>query len=117
VTAHFVAIGVKCVLGIGIAFLVYGFLQKSLHEVLDNVIRLPEATAFYLRAFVVVLLFAVLSAAITDVNVKPDAQLMEYALEVSSGMSGVVQSLLLVLLAYVGMTTLLVVVLRPKNGK
>jgi hypothetical protein len=117
VTPHFVAVAIKCILGIGIAFVVYGLLQKSLRDLLDHVVVLPEATTFYVRAFILVLLFAAIGAGVTDVSQKPGSSFMEYFLEVSSEMSGVVQSLLLTLLGYVSLITLIVVVLRPRNGK
>jgi hypothetical protein len=117
VAGHIVAVAIKCILGVGIALLVYGLLRESLSTLLSQLVVLPEATTFYLRAFVILLLFAGIGGGITDINVKPDARLMEYFLEVSTESSGVFQQILLTLLAYVGLVTLMVVVLRPKNEK
>ena len=102
-------------LSAGIVFLVYKLIGKSLRELLDKVIRIPEGTTFYLRALAVILLCVALSKVLTGVHQKPDAQFMEYVWAVAGDISGVLENLFGALLAYVAIVTVLVVVLRPKN--
>jgi hypothetical protein len=103
--------------GVGIALAIYGMLRTSLRELLNNVIKLPEGTTFYVRTLALVLLFVPLEKAITGIHMKPDAHFMEYVWAVASDMSGIFENLAVSLLVYLGMVTVLVAVLRPKNGK
>jgi hypothetical protein len=50
-------------------------------------------------------------------ELKPEAHFMQYVWAVASGVSGVFEDLFYALLAYLGMVTILVVVLKPKHGK
>jgi hypothetical protein len=104
-------------ISIGIVLLVYKLIGKSLRELLDKVIRMPEGTAFYMRALVLIFLCVVLSKIITGVHQKPDAHFMEYVWAVAGDISGVFENLFATLLVYVGVVTVLVVVLRPKNER
>ncbi len=112
-----VAMVFDVVLAIGIALLTYGLLRNSLRELLDNIVRLPEATTFYLRAFLLVLICVTFGKVISGIHMKSDAHFMEYVWAVASDLSSVFQDLFLTILVYVGFITVLVVVLRPKNGK
>jgi hypothetical protein len=112
-----VAMVFDVVLAFGTAFLIYGLLRKSLREVLNNIVQLPEATTFYLRAFILVLTCVALARVISGIHLKSDAHFMEYVWAVASDMSAVFQDLFVALLVYIGLITVLVVVLRPKNGK
>jgi hypothetical protein len=76
---------------------------------------MPEGTAFYMRALVLIFLCVVLSKVITGVHQKPDANFMEYVWAVAGDISGVFENLFTTLLVYVGLVTVFVVVLRPKN--
>jgi hypothetical protein len=112
-----IALVFDVVLAFGIAFLIYGLLRKSLREVLNNIVQLPEATTFYLRAFILVLSCVALGRVISGIHLKSDAHFMEYVWAIASDMSVVFQDLFVTLLVYVGFITVLVVVLRAKNGK
>ncbi|MBZ5659525.1 MAG: hypothetical protein LAO08_03895 [Acidobacteriia bacterium] len=112
-----IALVFDLVLAVGIAFLIYGLLQKSLRELLNHVVQLPEATTFYLRAFILILACVAFGRVITGIHMKPDARFMEYVWAVASDISAVFQDLFIALLVYVGLITVVVVVLRPKNGK
>jgi len=104
-------------LTLGIVFLIYKSISPRLRDLLDKVIRLPEGTAFYMRALVLVLLCTVLSKVVTGIHLKPDAHFMEYVWAVAADLSGVFDNIFATLLVYVGVVTLLVVVLKPKNDK
>ncbi len=105
------------VFGVGIALVVYALLRSSLRKLLDNVIGLPEGTEFYLRSLVLILLSLALNKVITGVHMKPEAHFMEYVWAVASDISGVFENLFVALLVYLGLITILIVVLRSKNGK
>jgi len=105
------------VLSVGVVFLVYKLIAPSLRELLDKIIRMPEGTAFYLRALSLVLFCLALSKVITGVNLKSDAHAIEYVWAVGSHLSDVLDSLFMTLLAFVVVVTILVVVLRSKNGQ
>jgi hypothetical protein len=104
-------------IGIGVALVVYVLLQSSLRKLLDRVIDVPDGTRFYLRALLLILLSVALNKVITGVHMKPDAHFMEYVWAVASDISGVFGNLFVVLLVYLGLMTVLVVVLKPKNAK
>jgi len=112
-----VAFAFEFVIGVGIALVVYALLRQSLRGLLTNVIALPEGTIFYLRAFVLVLLCVALAKVVSPMELKPEAHFMQYVWAVASGVSGVFEDLFYALLAYLGMVTILVVVLKPKHGK
>lgn len=116
-THNAVAFACDFVIGVGIALIIYGLLRNNLRQLLNNVIAIPEGTGFYLRAFVLILLCVALAKVITGIHMKPDARFMEYVWAVASDISGVFENLFVVLLVYLGLITVLVVVLRPKNGK
>ena len=63
-----VAFAVEFVVGVGIALVVYAVLRKNLRQLLTNVIALPEGTTFYLRGFVLVLLFVSLAKVLNPMD-------------------------------------------------
>ena len=112
-----IAFAVALMVGLGIALFVYAVLRQNLRELLTNVIALPEGTTFYLRAFLLILLCVALAKVITPIELKPEAHFMQYVWAVGFNLSGVFESLFYALLAYLGLVTILVVVLKPKHGK
>jgi len=116
-TYNNVAWAIDLLLAVGIALAVYSMLSASLRRLLDNVVALPEGTAFYLRGLSLVLVCVALSKVIVGVHQKPDAHFMEYVWAVAGDLSGVFSNLFVVLLVYLGLITVLVAVLKPKNGK
>jgi len=105
------------VIGAGIALLIYALLRHSLQELLTNLLRMPEATSFYLRSFVLILLSVALAKVVTGIHMKPEAHFMEYVWAVASDIGGVFDNLSVFLLAYLALVTVLVAVLRPRDGK
>jgi hypothetical protein len=112
-----VAFACDLAIGVGIALVIYGLLRNNLRRVLNNVIAMPEGADFYLRAFVLILLCVALAKVITGIHQKPEAHFMEYVWAVASDISGVFENLFAALLGYLALITVLVVVLRPKDGK
>jgi len=114
---NFLAFLCDLILSIAIAFLVYRLIAPSLRELLDKIVRLPEGTTFYLRAFGLVLFCVALSKVITGIRLKSDAHAIEYVWAVGSQLSDVLDNVFVALLAFVVVVTVLVVILRPKNGQ
>jgi hypothetical protein len=112
-----VAFAFDLVIGVGISLLIYKLLQRNLWPLLSNMIDTPGGADFYLRAFLLILLCAALDKVIVGIHMKPEAHFMEYVWAVASDISGVFENLFVVLLIYLGLITVLVVVLRPKHGK
>ena len=108
---------VDCVIGVGIALAVYAWLQSSLRQLLNNVIKMPAGTSFYLRSLALILLCSALTKVITGIHMKPEAHVVEYVWAVASDIGGVFENLFAALLVYLALITILVVVLRPKDGK
>ncbi len=102
-------------ISVGIVLLLYTLLGKSLRDLLDKTIRLPAGSTFYMRALVVVLLCGALARVISGIHQKPDDHFIEYVWAVARDISNVFDNLIVILLVYVGIVTILVVVLKPKN--
>ena len=105
------------ILSVFFAFLVYKLIAPSLRGLLEKIIRLPEGTAFYMRALALVLTFLALSKALVGIHEKPEDHAIEYVWAVAGHLSDVLESAFMVLLVYVVVVTVLVVVLRSKNGQ
>ncbi len=114
---NYTAFFVTFVIGIGIALVLYALLRNSLRELLKSVVGIPEGTAFYMRALVLILLFEAASKVMAQFNLNPGAHFMEYVWAAAGHLSEVFENLSINLLIYLGLITVLVVVLKPKNGK
>lgn len=113
-----IAILIDYALALGLVILIYRLLRNSLREALDQVVRLPAATTFYLRVLSLTLIFLALSKVIgSRFDLKPEAHFMEYVWEVAGDMGGIFENIAWNLLAYLTLVTILVAVLRYKNGK
>ncbi len=102
-------------ISVGIVLLIYTLLGKNLRELLDKTIRLPAGRTFYMRVLAVVLLCGALTKVISGIHQKPDDHFMVYVWAVARDISNVFDNLIVILLVYVGIVTILVVVLKPKN--
>jgi hypothetical protein len=92
-------------------------LRPGLRGLLEDVTSLPAATEFYLRAFVLAIVFVALAAVIGGghADLKENAHFMEYVWSIAAGLQDVFQNLLIVLLVYVGLITVLMAALRRKH--
>lgn len=101
---------------LGTALVVYAMLRKSLHALLDEVVRLPSGTTFYQRLFAISLVFIALSAALkTEFDLEEGSAFMEYVWKVACGLSSVFAHTCLFCLGYLVLITVLVAVLRSRN--
>ena len=106
------------VISIGVALLVYALIQKYLSQLLDKVLRLKAGTAFYIRVFLIGLVFIALSAALdVEFSLKPGAVVMEYVWKIANGLSTVFGQTTLFIFGYLILVTILIAVLRKKHGK
>ena len=112
-TIAFLAVLVAAIL---IVVLIDRLLRPGLHGLLEEVVALPAATEFYLRAFAIVLVLLSLAAVLGNrPDLKDGARFMEYVWAIAAGLKDVFQNLFTVLLVYVGLITVLMAALRRKQ--
>jgi len=113
---HSVTFLTVLVLSILIVVWIDRLLRPGLRGVLEQIVALPAATEFYLRAFATVITFVALAAVMgTHPDLKDGARFMEYVWVVAARLQEVFQNLLVVLLVYVGLITVLMAALRRKQ--
>jgi hypothetical protein len=113
---HSIAFLVALVLSILIVLLIDRLLRPGLRGLLEEIVTLPAATEFYLRAFAIVLVFVGLAAVLgTQPDLKDGARFMEYVWAIAARLQDVFQNLFIVLLVYVGLITVLMAALRRKQ--
>ena len=104
------------VLNFGVALIVFRLVYKSLRNLLDEVVKLPDCTTFYSRVLGIGLLSIATSSALgTSFIFKKETAFMEYVWRIASGLAGVFNSILLFLVAYLIILAILVVVLRKRD--
>ena len=103
-------------LSLVLTFAIWALMSKSLQSLLNEALKLPDGTTFYLRSFHLGLLLAAFAGALgTAFELKPDAPFMEYVWRVAAGLQGVCEFFFGFLLAYLALVTVLVAVLRAKH--
>jgi hypothetical protein len=113
---HSIAFLVALVASILIVLLVDRLLRPGLHGLLEEIVALPAATEFYLRAFAIVVLLVALSNVLdTYSDLKDGARFMEYTWAIADRLKHVFEALLAVLLVYVGLITVLMAALRRRQ--
>ena len=77
------------VLSLLLMFAIWALLSKTLQVLLNQALKLPDGTKFYLRSFLIGLLLAALAGALgTTFNFKPSDPFMEYVWKAASGLQG-----------------------------
>jgi len=107
---------ITLVLGLGIAWIVYANLAKSLRELLDQVIRMPAGVTFYLRSLALIVTFISLSKFVLTLDDK-QTHFMDYVWNVAGAISSTFESLAYIVLVYLLLITVVLVVLKPKNER
>jgi hypothetical protein len=106
------------IISIGASLLVYALVKKHLRSLLDKVIRIKAGTAFYIRVFLIGIVFIALSAALNvEFSLKKGAVVMEYVWKIADGLSTVFGQTTLYIFGYLILVTILIVGLRKKHGK
>lgn len=113
---HSIAFLITLILSIFIVVSIDRLLRPGLRGLLEEIVALPPATEFYLRAFAMaVILVAVANVIDTYSELKDGARFMEYTWAVADRLKHVFESLLVVLLVYVGLITVLMAALRRRQ--
>ena len=113
---HSVAFLVTLLSSILIVVLIDRLLRPGLRGLLEQVIALPAATEFYLRAFaIVVVLIALVASLDTYSELKDGAHFIEYVWAIADRLKHIFEELLIVLLVYVGLITVLTASLRRRQ--
>jgi len=106
------------IISIAISLIVYALARESLRSLLDEVVKLPSGTTFYIRLFLIGLVFIALSSALDkEFALKKEAAFMEYVWKVADGLSNVFGYICLYILGYLTLVTILVAVLRHRHDK
>lgn len=106
------------IVSISISVSVYFIVQKSLRNLLADIIELPSGITFYIRLFFICLLFIALSSALeTEFVLKEDAAFMEYIWRIADGLSSVFGNICLFIAGYLSLVTVLIAVIRNKHVK
>ncbi|MCK4881714.1 MAG: hypothetical protein KAS92_01675 [Candidatus Omnitrophica bacterium] len=101
-------------ISIAVALLVFRLFRGSLKSLLDEVVNIPAVTIFYVRTFLISLVFIVLSPAL-QITFKKDAKFMEYVWEVADSLAVIFNYTVFFLITYLVLITILISVLRHKS--
>jgi hypothetical protein len=103
-------------LSLVLTFAIWALVSKSLESLLNQALKLPDGTTFYLRSFLIGLLLAAFAGGFgTAFDLKPSDPFMEYVWRVGAGLKEVCQYSFGFLLVYLILITILVAVLRAKH--
>ena len=93
-------------------------LRFALRGLLQRTVRLPDGVTFYFRSFFVLFFFSAVGGALGfTFDLKPDSHFMEYVWKVASGLSNVLEQMLLYLGGYLVLTTIILATLKIKDDK
>ncbi len=106
------------VLSAALALGLFLSLRDALQGLLQRTVRLPDGVTFYLRSLFVLLFFSALGGALgITFDLKPGSHFMEYVWKVASGLSNILQPMLLYLGGYLVLTTILLATLKIKDDQ
>jgi NADH:ubiquinone oxidoreductase subunit 6 (subunit J) len=109
---------VVVVLAVVIVFVVHALARRSLLELLSRTVSVAGGTEFYLRSFLLVLLFGAVGQAIAvNPNLKNNASFMECVWAVADGLQTSFGYLFASIAIYLVLMTILVAALKHKNDK
>ncbi len=109
---NFIGFITLLILSGGVAIIIYTILNRSLRKLIEEAVKIPSSTIFYVRIFQICLILISLSAVIDrHWNLKQDAAAMEYVWNAASGISSALLGIAIFLSVYLILTTILVSVL------
>jgi len=92
------------------------WLRPGLRGLLEDVVVLPAATEYYLRAFTLVIgLIALAAAADPSFNFKDNVRFMEYVWAVAHGLKSVFENVVIGIFVFTGLMTILMAALRRRS--
>ena len=104
------------IISIATALLIFKLFRESLKSLLDEIVNIPAATTFYVRAFLISIVLIVLSPAL-EATFEKDAKFMEYVWDIADSLSSTFSYTSLFLVAYLILITILISALRHKNDQ
>ena len=105
-------------LSLAVPVILFVLLRVSLHDLLQQTVKLQAGVTFYLRSFLLVLFLSALSAAIgTSFDLKSGSRFMEYVWKGAEGLSSTLERSLWFVAVYVVLITVLVATLKIKDDK
>lgn len=100
----------------GVSLAVFLLVNKSLRNLLNEVVKMPDCTTFYSRIFFIGLLFAAVSSSLDiTFDLKKEAAFMEYIWKVADGLAKAFNGIFWFTIAYLVILTILVAFLRKRN--
>lgn len=103
----------QVVLCVGLAILVFAFLEKPLRQLMDQLVRLEPATTFYVRVMALVLVLLAMKRAVSFIDKPNDAWGSAWTL--MSNWADVMEPFTTVVLVFAGLITVLAAVLRRSH--
>ena len=104
---------VQLLLVIGLMLTIYALIRTSLRKLLDQVLKFADGTEFYMRALLLLLLFAGLQEAIGDKwEYKADAAFMEYVWNIATTIGEALTQAFWSFIIYIALITILTATLR-----
>lgn len=114
-SANIVCFAITLVVCVGVALLVLLLIWRSLAGLLNELLKLPPATMFYLRVLAIVMTFGAVSGALGKYDLKKEAVFIEYVWRLAEGLSAALTNMSLYLAEYLLLVTVLVAVLRRRH--
>ena len=100
----------QTILCIGLAILVFAFLERPIRDLIDRLTNFPPATVFYTRVLALVLLLIALKRAVLFIDKPLDSWMSVWT--VMDNWNDVMEPMFVALLVFAGLITVLVAVLR-----
>ena len=105
-------------LAIAFATLTYALTRRGLDELLSRTVAIPGGVSFYMRSFLLLLLFGAVGQVVAvNPDAKPGQHFMEYVWVVAAALGDSFGYLFLTLAIYLVLMTILVAAVKPKNDK
>ena len=116
-SANLIGYSVQLILVVGLAIAVYRLIRPSLGALLDQLLALPAGTEFFLRALLLLLMFAGLQEAVGDRwNHEPGTAFMEYVWDIASTLGNSIETVYWFIVIFLVLMTILTSVLRRRHA-
>jgi len=107
---------VLLLLSLLVALVSVALLRRHLYDLVKEVVKLPSAAVFYVRAFAITVIYLSLANVIrSSFDFKQTPRFMEYVLAIAGNLDEVFRHISLALLGYLLLVTIVVVVLKRRH--